>query len=330
MKKILFFNFLTIIFIFLIIEFALRIFNIVELQGFNKKSFFKKDGITYHKPNISMVVMGKMIKTDPNGFRVPLTDYKLIDNQKSIIILGDSVSFGVSVEERNTFIGRLRSQSKKNLLNTSVAGHRLEDYTFLIKKYNNDFPQVKEILIFLCLNDIVLQEGVLQKENLETEIYDNKNFISKLINNKLFIKLNFFLRDKSATFNLIKAVSTNNVKRHYNYMSPYYLNKNYLEEYEKNLKKIIDYADKKQLEIKFILLPYKYQIKKDCQFDIMNPQYQISLLFRKLNQQLFDFSDDFCNKNNNKKLFLNFDPVHLSSAGHKFVSKLLIDKGVLN
>ena len=82
--------------------------------------------------------------------------------------------------------------------------------------------------------------------------------------------------------------------------------------------------DKKQLEIKFILLPYKYQIKKDCQFDIMNPQYQISLLFRKLNQQLFDFSNDFCNKNDNKKLFLNFDPVHLSSAGHKFVSKLLI------
>ena len=302
----------------------------MELQGFNKKSFFIKDGITFHKPNISMVVMGKMIKTDSNGFRVPLQNYEFLDNQKSVIILGDSVSFGVSVEEKNTFIGRLRDQSKKNLLNTSVAGHRLQDYAFLIKKYNKDFPQAKEILIFLCLNDIVLQEGVLQKKNLEDEIFENENFLLKLIRNKFFIQLNFFLRDKSTTFNLIKAVSTNNVKRHYNYMYPYYLNKNYLDEYKKNLEKIIEFADKKQLEVKFILLPYKYQIKKDCQFDIMNPQYQISLLFVKLNQQLFDFSKDFCNKNDKKKLFLNFDPMHLSSAGHKFVSKLLIDKGVLN
>ncbi len=330
MKKILFVNFLIITSTLLIIEFTLRIFNIIELQGFNKESFFIKDGITYHKPNISMVVMGKMIKTDPNGFRVPLTNYKFIDNQKSIIILGDSVSFGVSVEERDTFIGRLRDQLKTNFLNTSVAGHRLQDYTFLIKKYNKDFPQAKEILIFLCLNDIVLQEGVLQREKLSTEIHDNENFLLKLFRNKFFIQLNFFLRDKSTTFNLIKATSTNNVKRHYNYMSPYYLNKNYLNEYKKNLEKILDYADKKQLDVKFILLPYKYQIKKNCQFDIMSPQYQISLLFRKLNHQLFDFSQDFCNKNDNKKLFLNFDPMHLSSAGHKFVSKLLIEKGVLN
>ena len=67
MKKILFVNFLIITSSLLIIEFTLRIFNIIELQGINKESFFKKDGITYHKPNISMVVMGKMIKTDSNG-----------------------------------------------------------------------------------------------------------------------------------------------------------------------------------------------------------------------------------------------------------------------
>ena len=134
MKKILLFNFLIVIFILFIIEISLRFFNIIQLQGFSKESYFFKDGITFHNPNMSIKVMGTMVKTDSNGFRIPLNEYEYKDDQKSILILGDSVSFGVSVEEKNTFIGRLRSKSKKNLLNSSVAGHRLQDYSHLIKK----------------------------------------------------------------------------------------------------------------------------------------------------------------------------------------------------
>lgn len=329
MKRILLFNFLIVIFILFIIEISLRFFNIIQLQGFSKESYFFKDGITFHNPNMSIEVMGKKIKTDSNGFRIPLNDYEYKENQKSILILGDSVSFGVSVEEKNTFIGRLRSKSKKNLLNSSVAGHRLQDYSQLIKKYNKDFPEVKEVLIFLCLNDIVLKQGIMKKENFHINMYENENFFLKLLRNKIFVQLNFFLRDKSATFNLIKSISTNNVKRHFTYTLPYYTNDDYLAEFKKNLEKIINHADLNNLNVKFILLPYKYQLKKKCEPSFMKPQEQINILFKKLNYQLFDFSQDFCDKNNYNKLFLNFDPVHLSSAGHKFVSRLLIEKGLV-
>ena len=62
----------------------------------------------------------------------------------------------------------------------------------------------------------------------------------------------------------------------------------------------------------------------------MIPQKKIKRIFNKLNYSLFDFSQDFCNKDNNSKLILNFDPMHLSSTGHEFFSQLLIKKDIVN
>ncbi len=329
MKKIIYFNLIAIIIIFLSAEFFLRFFNIITLQGFEKNSFYKEANVTYHYPNILKTIMGKKIKTDKNGFRIPINEFNYNDKLKNILILGDSVSFGVGVEEKNTFIGILRKSSKKNLYNSSVAGHRLQNYSFLIKKYHNQLPEINEVLIFLCLNDIVAQDGILMKERLKFKS-KNKNFFYKIRTNKLFIDLNFFLREKSTVFNLSKAIGTQNVKRHFNYIKPYYESKNFLDEYERNIKKIVNYSNFNKINVNFILLPYKYQIKKNCVSSIMNPQNQINSIFRKLDYKLYDFTQEFCNKYNKKKLFLNFDPMHLSTSGHKYVSQLLKKKGIVN
>ena len=37
-----------------------------------------------------------------------------------------------------------------------------------------------------------------------------------------------------------------------------------------------------------------------------------------------DFSKNFCEEESVKKLFLNFDPAHLSESGHIFTEKLLL------
>lgn len=328
MKKIIFFNLIVITLMLLSFEFFLRIFNIIELQGFEKNTFYSENKIIYHNPNILKTGMGKKIKTDSNGFRIPLEKLEIIKEAPGVLILGDSVSFGVSVEEKKTFIGLLRKNIKKNFYNTSVAGHRLEVYPILLEKYHRQFPEIKEILIFLCINDIVGKDGILKETKIDK--VDINNNLYKLLKKNFLIKTNFFLREKSAVFNLAKAIGTQNVKRHFFYMYPYYKNKVYLENYEKNLKKLIDFSDINKLNTKFVLLPYKYQTKNNCSSELMLPQSEIKNLFKKLNYQLFDFSEEFCNKKDNNKLFLNFDPMHLSSEGHKFVSELLIKKGIVN
>lgn len=328
MKKIFFINFIIIVSTFLLFEFFLRFFDIIELQGFEKNTFFSEDGITYHNPNILKIGMGKKIKTDSNGFRIPLENFKYDKDLENILILGDSVSFGVSVEEKKTFVGLLRNEINKNFYNTSVAGHRLDNYTILLEKYHQQFPKIKDVIIFLCINDIVTEDGVVQKSNLS--LTSNNNKLTDIIRkNDFFMNINFFLREKSTVFNLAKAIGTQNVKRHFYYEIPYYENEDYLNNYKYNLKKIIDFSDLNRLNVKFVLLPYKYQIENSCETKLMLPQNKINNIFKKINYELFDFSDEFCDKNNSK-LFLNFDPMHLSPSGHKFVSELLIKKGVVN
>lgn len=328
MKKIIFFNFLIVTIILLSLEFSLRVLNIISLQGFEKDIFYTEKNIVYHYPNVIKTVMGKETRTDKNGFRIPLEKFDYKDNLESILVLGDSVSFGVGVDERDTFVGNLRKKINYNLYNSSVAGHRLENYAYLLEKYHKQFSQINEVLIFLCLNDIVSKAGVIREERLKINSY-NENFFNKIRNKSSFIKINFYLREKSTVFNLVKAIGTQNVKRHFNYINPYYDNKKILSQYEDNLKKIINYSKLNKINTKFVLLPYKHQIDKKCSIEYMTPQIQINEIFQKLNYTLFDFSTDFCDKYNNK-LFLNFDPMHLSKDGHQFVSELIIKKAIIN
>ena len=82
MKRVFLYNLITIILIFFSLEIFLRLTSIIELQGFNKKSIFIENDIIFHKPNIMMDIMGKKSKTDINGFRIPLKNYKY-DDKKS-------------------------------------------------------------------------------------------------------------------------------------------------------------------------------------------------------------------------------------------------------
>ena len=329
MKKIILFNIIIVTIIFLSLEFSFRVFSIVTLQGFEKDTFYKNEGVNFHYPNISRTIMGKKIKTDNNGFRIPLEKFNYKNNLQTILILGDSVSFGVGVDEKESFVGLLRKKINYNLYNSSVAGHRLENYSFLLEKYHNKFQQINEVLIFLCLNDIVSQDGIVQKERLKIAS-EKKGIWNDIRNKSLFINLNFYLREKSTIFNIVKAVGTQNIKRHFDYINPYYENEIILNNYKNNLKKIIDYSSLNKINTRFVLLPYKHQIKNNCKPRYMSPQTQIKDMFQKLEYRLFDFSADFCNMEQGNKLFLNFDPMHLSKDGHKFVSELIIKKGIIN
>lgn len=326
MKKIIFWNFSIIVIIILILEIFIRIFNIVTIQGNTKDIFFSKNNIIFSKPNRNFEVFGIQSKTDEYGFRIPLNNFQYDKQKPYILILGDSVSFGVGVKEKNSFIGILRKKIQNNLLNTSIMGHNLKSHLYLLKEnykiFNKDLDQV---VIFLCLNDIVPFQGVLKKE----DINNDNNFFKNFVKNKFTINLNIFLREKSALFVFLKGIFTNPVKRHYDYMLARYKNKQNLNEFENYIKKIDQFSRRNKLKTKFILLPYAHQISKNCEKDLMTPQKIINSIFIKQGLKLHDYSSNFC-KNKDLSLFLRFDPVHLSKYGHKYVSNLIIDDKIFN
>ena len=127
MKKVILINFFIILSIILLLEIIIRFSNIVELQGYDKNIFYQENNITLSKPNKTFKDKEKNSRTDEDGFRIPLKNFSYDTNKNFYLILGDSVTYGVGVEEKDSFIGILR-EKKNNLLNTAISGHNLESY----------------------------------------------------------------------------------------------------------------------------------------------------------------------------------------------------------
>ncbi len=328
-KKVLFFNLIIIISIIFFLEILIRLLNIVELQGYDKDVYYLENDIILNKPNKIFKVSGKQARTDENGFRIPLNDFSYDRNKGNILILGDSVTFGVGVKETDSFIGQLRKTSNKNLYNTSIVGHNLKSYLYIVEQnFNKPGVRFDEIVIFICLNDIVPFQGVVSKKG-SAQLETNKHLLDKYFKNNLTLKINLFFREKSSLFVLFKSLLTSPVKRHYQYMNSMYKDENNIKEFENYILKIKKFSKQNQLNLKFVLLPYTYQIINDCKIEVMKPQNEIKKIFGKLNLVYHDFSKKFCENTNQKKLFLPFDPVHLSKYGHEYVSNLLIENKVI-
>ena len=165
MKRLIVINIISVLMILIICEIFLRFFGIISLQGYDKNFFIKKNNITLNRPNTNLIVAGKRAKIDNFGFRIPQNDENLNIFENSILIIGDSVSFGFGVKEEESFAGLLRSEIKSNILNSSVIGHNLDSYNFVLKTVTNDTQfQINKLLFFLCLNDVVTSQGVLIKD----------------------------------------------------------------------------------------------------------------------------------------------------------------------
>ena len=329
MKKIILINFFIFISIILILEIIIRFSNFVGLQGYDNNIFYQENNITFSKPNKTFKVFGKKSRSDGNGFRIPLKNFSYDANKNFYLILGDSVAYGVGVEEKNSFIGILR-EKKNNLLNTAISGHNLESYHYILEKSNSKFKnKIDKVIVFLCLNDAVSHQGVILQDKLNKN-KNKKNFFEDYIKNDLILKINFFLREKSYLFVLTKGIFTNPIKRHYDYMSMLYESEDNLIKFKKNIKKIHEFSENNKLQLEFVLLPYAYQVLNNCENQFLKSQNEVNKIFTSLGLKLKNYTNEFCKKSNNHKLFLPYDPGHLSKYGHKYVSELLIKDKIID
>ena len=310
-KKLLFYNIIVIFFLIIFFEIFLRLFTSINELGVEKNLFNLESKIRVHNKNIQSKVFGKISFIDNLGFRVPHINYQYKKNADSILVLGDSVSFGVGVLEEETFIGRLRKKySNINIYNSSVAGHSNADHLQLLNIYNQEIEFSKIFLIY-CLNDIVNASGVLTRE----DFYKKNYFLAKI---------NIFLRNKSYLYIYVKSLLTDPQKRYWEYTAPLYKDQKSLDFLESSFyqfKKISENINKK---IYVIILPYEYQTRKEnCNSNNLFPQDNIKKILIKNNLDFIDLTQNFCEFKFSNEFFLKYDPVHLSVKGHKYVSQML-------
>ena len=95
-------------------------------------------GILFAKFRVHFFPFSKKVFTDSLGFRIPKKNFNYKDKNSSVLIIGDSVSFGVGVKEQNTFVGLMRNEFKNlNFFNSSVSGYNFKDYSEVAKKNKN-------------------------------------------------------------------------------------------------------------------------------------------------------------------------------------------------
>lgn len=111
------------------------------------------------RPNLDVVLVGALkeftfhMTTNSDGFR-RTTPYESNDNaEPSVILLGDSQTFGVGVNDEETIASFLSTELGKPVLNTGCPGYNnIEQYFLtntLLKKYKPDYF----ILLFFPGND---------------------------------------------------------------------------------------------------------------------------------------------------------------------------------
>jgi len=325
-KKIFFLNIIILVLIILSLELLARTFNLADLMGISKNLIIFKNKQHFNSPNIEGVAFSKKVFTDELGFRIPNKKYKYNSENSSVLVLGDSVGFGVGVNEEETFVGLIRKNLKNiNFYNSSVPGYHLIDYAYTIEK-NKDLKKLKEILYIYVLNDISFERTIFN--NTKTKEIDKRKeqskFFNKLKENFYFKKVNYFLRNKSVLYMWIKGIISKPSKRHFYYMYPQYNDNDKITELKEAIKQVKNQAEKNNLKLFVAILPYEFQTRKEnCKDDFLLPQKIVKSIFSDFEIKFKDYTSFFCDNKKPSTFFLKYDPVHLSPNGHQLVYDLL-------
>ena len=122
----------------------------------------------------------------------------------------------------------------------------------------------------------------------------------------------------------IKGIISKPSERHFYHMYPIYQDDSAVEKLSKEINELKKITDKNNLKLSVIVLPYEFQTRvENCNSYFLKPQNKISNILINLNIKFKDYTEIFCNYEKPSLLFLKYDPVHLSSEGHKLVFNLL-------
>ena len=329
MKKTILLNLLFFLLFIFLIESISRILNLANLTGTSSSLITYKEDFYANTPNNEGTSFGKKTYTDKYGFRVPANNFVYKKNEKSILFVGDSQTFGIGVDEPKTFIGLIRKNYENfDVYNSSVIGHELKNHLLTIQR-NKELHNLREIIIFLNTSDIFPASSIL-KVNNDINEENNSNIFNKMKNYSYTNKINVFLRSKSVFYMWAKGIATDPSKRFFDYSYAMYLEEKNINLLEEDFVKLKKLTQDDRLSIKIIFLPHEYQTRvNNCTESYLIPQISVKKILKKINIPLIDLTQSFCDNENPKKLFLKYDPAHLSERGHSFVFSLIKQNGLL-
>ncbi|MBF0554467.1 MAG: SGNH/GDSL hydrolase family protein [Nitrospirae bacterium] len=275
--------------------------------------------------NIEAFSFGEKAYTDQYGFRIP-KDYKEADKHfaRTILILGDSIAFGVGVKEEDTFAGLMRSAlPDTRVYNSGVVGYNSYDYENVIVHFLPSHPEIDRVYLIYCLNDLNSQSAELIDSELNTGAR-NVTLLDRARHMGILAGLNEFLRAKSRLYLYLKGLITDPQMRFYMAESLYYNSDNNVI-FNKNIQPIVNIAmtlKGRNIPFTVIISPYEAQLRKKD--SLLEPQKKLSAFFSSNGIDFIDPVPDFLAKGMpSKEFYLFCDPMHFSEKGHRVMFEAL-------
>ena len=157
MKKIILINSAIVISVIILLEISVKILFDVQVQGVSS-NIINEDSVypRFNNKNISNgKVFGKEVFTNNDGYRTnKFLNKKNKNNIPEVYFIGGSVTFGMGVDQKDSFSGILNhDNSSLSIFNSSTIGSNLENNYYILKnkiKKNN----LKNVFINFSLDDI--------------------------------------------------------------------------------------------------------------------------------------------------------------------------------
>lgn len=266
--------------------------------------------------NAKGVSFGVDVYSDENGFRInPNRAEK--QNEAAVLFLGDSVTFGVGIEEEKTFVGLFRQRlTDVTVYNSAFVGASIPDYERVVNDFIPQHGEVKQVYLFYCLNDFHLAPEA-ENSNPETSA-DKKNSLKYKLA-QIFPAMNDFFGSRSKLYVYITGKASDPSLRYFQAdFNAYNVDD---EMFNRIMQPIVNISEElKKRNIKFVVFlnPYEAQLRANDEADMM-PQRKLEQFFRRRDIAYVNTTDKFREVKPSTDAFLFADPMHLSERGHKIV-----------
>ena len=288
---------------FLAFELVIRV-AVPEINTHGSDKHLIRDGVFGPSPgltpNVSAMSFGAKVETDAHGFvKLPgaPTAY-----QQSWLVLGDSVTLGIGVSARSTFLGLLQNDHPDvKIWTTGVLGYTVLDYENVLTALSKNLA-FDRVLLFWCLNDIKVHPPTIYPPSVVVQI-----------------KIRNFLKTYSKAYGWVKQVFLDRQRDHFQGVVVGYQNEEYLAKTFAALKNMRDLLQEKGIPMTVFILPYEYQLRKTAAASLL-PQEKMGEMLTYLEISNYDAQPYMLQKIvDSQALFLTADGLHYSKQGHKQV-----------
>jgi lysophospholipase L1-like esterase len=274
-------------------------------------------GNTYGwKPKAEGVCFGKRVYIDEFGFRKLASPQ---DSKDSWLILGDSVTFGVGVETKDTYAQLLQDDHPQTRIwNTAVIGYDARNYRdvfYRLMAGEQGLKNLKRVLLFFCLNDVDLDEEM------------GKALGSRPNRSQVTESLLSFLRRNSKLYILAKNIFSDRSK--FYFTQDYQLYKDKSDSFSETMSILSEmdaYSRDRNIEFSVVILPYEYQLRARNEQNLL-PQKRLTAYLSEKGISYIDAYDYFAREEGDvKEDYLYADFGHFSMKGHRVVFNLLKER----